>query len=78
MPEFGGMRRMVNRNDAAVSATVVSGEVVYEHGEFADGYGRTMRTGRFLRAGEPAGTVSPVQRGVGDPALGTMELQVAP
>ncbi len=78
MPEFGGMRRMVNRNDAAVSATVVSGEVVYEHGEFADGYGRTMRTGRFLRAGEPAGTVSPVQRRVGDPALGTMELQVAP
>ncbi len=62
MPEFGGISRMVNRNDAAVSATVVAGVVVYRAGEFAEGYGRTLGTGRFLRAGEPRGSVTPVRR----------------
>jgi len=62
MPEFGNMSRMVNRNDAAVSATIVSGELVFDHGEFVEGYGRTIGTGRFLRAGEPRGTVAPVRR----------------
>lgn len=62
MPEFGDMSRMVNRNDAAVAATVVSGELVYERGEFVEGYGRTLGTGRFLRAGEARGTVAPVRR----------------
>jgi N-acyl-D-aspartate/D-glutamate deacylase len=57
MPEFGGMSRMVNRNDHAVAATLVGGTVVYRSGEFTEGYGRTMHTGRFLRAGEPRGTV---------------------
>jgi N-acyl-D-aspartate/D-glutamate deacylase len=57
MPEFGGMSRMVNRNDRAVAATVVGGTVVYRDGEFVDGYGREFATGRFLRAGEPRGTV---------------------
>jgi N-acyl-D-aspartate/D-glutamate deacylase len=64
MPEFGGISRMVNRNDAAVSATVVAGVVVYRAGEFAEGYGRTLGTGRFLRAGEPRGSVTPVRRAV--------------
>ncbi len=59
MPAFGGFSRMVRRNDQAVSATIVCGEVVFEDGEFADGYGETRRTGRFLRAGEPVGTVTP-------------------
>ncbi|MCW2771446.1 MAG: hypothetical protein JWR27_2879, partial [Aeromicrobium sp.] len=62
MPEFGNMSRMVNRNDAAVTATVVTGEVVYDRGGFAEGYGRTLGTGRFLRAGEARGTVAPVRR----------------
>jgi N-acyl-D-aspartate/D-glutamate deacylase len=62
MPEFGNMSRMVNRNDAAVTATVVTGEVVYDRGDFAEGYGRTLGTGRFLRAGEARGTVAPVRR----------------
>ncbi len=62
MPEFGDMSRMVNRNDAAVSATIVTGEVVYERGEFVEGYGRTLGTGRFLRAGEARGSVTPVRR----------------
>ncbi|MET0930850.1 MAG: amidohydrolase family protein [Aeromicrobium sp.] len=62
MPEFGDMSRMVNRNDAAVTATIVTGEVVFERGTFVEGYGRTIGTGRFLRAGEPRGTVAPVRR----------------
>ena len=57
MPELGGLRRMVNRSDRAVAATLVGGRVVFEHGSFAPGFGRTARTGRFLRAGEPRGTV---------------------
>ncbi|EFQ83380.1 hypothetical protein HMPREF0063_11653 [Aeromicrobium marinum DSM 15272] len=67
MPEFGGMSRMVNRNDAAVAATIVSGEVVWSGGEFAPGYGTTLGTGRFLRADEPRGTVSAVRRLSGAP-----------
>ncbi|MGA8987213.1 N-acyl-D-amino-acid deacylase family protein [Aeromicrobium sp.] len=62
MPEFGNMSRMVNRNDAAVAATIVTGEVVFERGVFVEGYGRTLGTGRFLRAGEDRGTVAPVRR----------------
>ncbi len=62
MPAFGNMSRMVNRNDAAVSATIVSGVLVFERGDFVEGYGTTLGTGRFLRAGEPRGTVAPVRR----------------
>ncbi len=52
MPEFGGLSRMVRRNDDAVVATCVAGEVVFEAGTFAPGFGTTRRTGQFLRAGE--------------------------
>jgi N-acyl-D-aspartate/D-glutamate deacylase len=51
------MSRMVNRNDRAVAATVVGGRVVYRAGEFVAGYGTDFASGRFLRAGEPRGTV---------------------
>ncbi|MGH3524479.1 MAG: hypothetical protein ACRDU4_17050, partial [Mycobacterium sp.] len=47
---YGGLRRMVNRNDAAVVATGVGGAVVYRNGVFRDGYGTTAKSGRFLRA----------------------------
>jgi N-acyl-D-aspartate/D-glutamate deacylase len=57
MPEFGGMSRMVNRNDRAVAATLIGGKVVYRSGEFVAGYGKDFASGRFLRAGEPRGTV---------------------
>ncbi|MBV9486722.1 MAG: amidohydrolase family protein, partial [Frankiaceae bacterium] len=60
MPEFGGMSRMVNRNDDAVAATVVGGKVVFRNGEFAPGYGSEFAAGRFLRAGEPQGSVRDV------------------
>jgi N-acyl-D-aspartate/D-glutamate deacylase len=54
---YGGLSRMVNRNDAAVVATAVNGEMVFRNGEFRDGYGITAKSGRFLRAGgrQPAG-----------------------
>jgi len=51
MPGCPGVQRMVRRNDAAVTATVIGGEVVYRSGVFADGYGQTRRTGSFLAAG---------------------------
>jgi N-acyl-D-aspartate/D-glutamate deacylase len=54
--EFGGLRRMVNRSDRAVVATLIGGHVVFERGTFAPGYGETLRAGRFLRAGEPRGS----------------------
>jgi N-acyl-D-aspartate/D-glutamate deacylase len=50
VPFYGGLSRMVNRNDAAVVATGVNGTVVFRNGEFCDGYGTTVKSGRFLRA----------------------------
>jgi N-acyl-D-aspartate/D-glutamate deacylase len=52
VPFYGGLSRMVNRNDAAVVATGVNGTVVYRNGQFCEGYGTTMKSGRFLRADE--------------------------
>lgn len=54
MEGFGGLSRMVRRNDAAVRQTIISGEVVYEDGRFAPGFGETRRTGSFLCAGRAA------------------------
>ncbi|MBF6435315.1 N-acyl-D-amino-acid deacylase family protein [Nocardia cyriacigeorgica] len=51
MPEYGGIRRMVNRDNGAVTATIVNGRVVYRDGEFAEGLGRSWGPGRFLPAG---------------------------
>ena len=51
VPFYGGLRRMVNRNDEAVVATGVNGAVVFRNGEFGDGYGQTVKSGRYLRAG---------------------------
>ncbi|WP_054812618.1 N-acyl-D-amino-acid deacylase family protein [Nocardia arizonensis] len=53
-PFFGGLSRMVNRNDQAVVATGIGGRVVFRLGEFIEGYGRTVQTGRYLRAGDGA------------------------
>ncbi|BBZ45052.1 hypothetical protein MPRM_23330 [Mycobacterium parmense] len=58
VPFYGGLRRMVNRNDDAVVATGVGGAVVFggshTRGRFRDGYGQTVKSGRYLRAGERA------------------------
>jgi N-acyl-D-aspartate/D-glutamate deacylase len=55
VPFYGGLSRMVNRNDAAVTATGVNGAVVFRNGQFCEGYGETAKSGRFLRAaaGQP-------------------------
>ncbi|UQX09773.1 N-acyl-D-amino-acid deacylase family protein [Candidatus Mycobacterium methanotrophicum] len=50
VPFYGGLSRMVNRNDAAVLATGVNGAIVFRHGQFRDGYGKTAKSGRYLRA----------------------------
>ena len=51
VPFYGGLSRMVNRNDDTVIATGVGGRVVFARGEFSQGYGSTVRSGRYLRAG---------------------------
>ncbi|WP_194818268.1 amidohydrolase family protein [Nocardia sp. XZ_19_385] len=44
------VRRMVNRNDRAVAATLVNGHLLYEYGKFAKGFGTDLHAGTFLRA----------------------------
>jgi N-acyl-D-aspartate/D-glutamate deacylase len=56
--QYGGLSRMVNRNDATVSLVMVSGRAVWRAGAPADGLGKE-RTGQFLRAGEPAPALRP-------------------
>jgi N-acyl-D-aspartate/D-glutamate deacylase len=51
VPFYGGLRRMVNRNDEAVVATGINGAVVFHKGQFRDGYGQSVKSGRYLRAG---------------------------
>lgn len=50
VPFYGGLSRMVNRSDRAVVATAVSGTVVFREGQFREGYGETVKSGRYLRA----------------------------
>lgn len=49
---FGGVRRMVRRNDDAITATLIGGRVVYTPAGFVDGYGTTQGFGRFLKRGQ--------------------------
>lgn len=51
VPFYGGLSRMVNRNDDAVVATAVNGQVVFRNGEFREGYGESVKSGHYLRAG---------------------------
>ncbi len=48
--QYGGMARMVNRNDDTVNAVFVGGQAVFLDGEPTEVLG-TQRTGSFLRAG---------------------------
>src|SRR4051794_29985096 len=50
---YGGLSRMVNRNDATVSLVLVGGRAVWRSGAPTPVLG-SERTGRFLRHGEPA------------------------
>ncbi|MCV7198141.1 N-acyl-D-amino-acid deacylase family protein [Mycobacterium angelicum] len=57
---YGGLSRMVNRNDAAVNAVFVSGRQVFRDGQPTTILGRE-RTGGFLRAdGRPRNVPRPV------------------
>ena len=47
--QYGGMSRMVNRNDNTVSAVLVAGQAVFLNGQPTEVLG-TERTGSFLRA----------------------------
>ena len=51
--QYGGLSRMVNRNDATVTAVLVGGRAVFLDGVPTDLVGR-QRTGRFLRAAHKA------------------------
>jgi N-acyl-D-aspartate/D-glutamate deacylase len=51
---YGGLSRMVNRNDDTVSCVLVSGQVAFSAGQAAPALGK-QRFGQFLRAG-PAST----------------------
>jgi N-acyl-D-aspartate/D-glutamate deacylase len=59
--QYGGMARMVNRNDDTVNAVFVGGQAVFLDGEPTEVLG-TRRTGSFLRAGQS--TPAPSTKGV--------------
>lgn len=59
--QYGGLSRMVNRNDDTVTAVLVGGRTVFADGRLTDLVGRT-RTGRFLRAAHRVASV-PAQKG---------------
>ncbi|WP_441964032.1 N-acyl-D-amino-acid deacylase family protein [Mycolicibacterium houstonense] len=54
---YGGLSRMVNRNDDTVTAVLVGGRTVFADGRLTGLVG-TERTGRFLRAAHHAPAVS--------------------
>ncbi|CAA0133448.1 putative protein [Mycolicibacterium vanbaalenii] len=60
--QYGGLSRMVNRNDDTVTAVFVGGRAVFLDGELTDVVG-SQRTGRFLRAAHRAPALG-VQEGV--------------
>jgi N-acyl-D-aspartate/D-glutamate deacylase len=59
--QYGGLSRMVNRNDATVTAVLVGGRAVFLDGVATELVGR-QRTGRFLRAAHKAPAL-PTQKG---------------
>jgi N-acyl-D-aspartate/D-glutamate deacylase len=59
--QYGGLSRMVNRNDDTVNAVFVGGRAVFLDGRLTDLVG-TQRTGRFLRAAHKAPAL-PVDEG---------------
>jgi N-acyl-D-aspartate/D-glutamate deacylase len=58
--QYGGLSRMVNRNDATVNAVFVAGRAVFRDGVSTEVLGNE-RTGSFLRAEQA--TPAPTQRG---------------
>ncbi len=67
IPAFGGMRRMVNRNDATVRAVMVAGRTVFAEGAPTDLLGN-RRIGSFLRADGRPRNVPPREPAAADAA----------
>jgi N-acyl-D-aspartate/D-glutamate deacylase len=55
--QYGGLSRMVNRNDATVRAVLVDGRTLLRDGQLTEALGRE-RTGRFLRVDEQVPSVA--------------------
>lgn len=55
--QYGGLSRMVNRNDQTVTAVLVGGHTVFTDGQLTDLVGK-QRTGRFLRAAHQTPSIS--------------------
>ncbi|MFA1702866.1 amidohydrolase family protein [Mycobacterium intracellulare] len=55
---YGGLSRMVNRNDETVTAVLVSGKLAFAAGKAAPALGKE-RFGQFLRAGSPSRKLAP-------------------
>ena len=63
--QYGGLNRMVNRNNDTVTAVLVSGQTVVRGGEPTDLVG-TTRTGQFLRANQQAPALLPQEGELAD------------
>jgi N-acyl-D-aspartate/D-glutamate deacylase len=61
--QYGGLSRMVNRNDDTVSAVLVAGQAVFINGQATEVLG-TRRTGSFLRANTTTPATKPVAAAV--------------
>ena len=68
MEGFGGLMRMVNRSDGAVSAVLVNGRVAFEDGVFARALGVETGFGQFLAAGEKTAAGARASRRTSDAA----------
>ncbi|WP_166905106.1 amidohydrolase family protein [Mycobacterium sp. DL440] len=55
--QYGGLSRMVNRNDDTVTAVLVGGRTVFAHGALTELVGH-QRTGQFLRAAHRVPSIS--------------------
>jgi N-acyl-D-aspartate/D-glutamate deacylase len=53
VPGFNGLRRLVRRNDDAVDAVLVAGQVAVRSGQLESDVGQGRRYGSVLRAGQP-------------------------
>ncbi|MCX7549015.1 amidohydrolase family protein [Xanthomarina sp. F1114] len=46
--EFENYKRLVNRNEGVVSQVMVGGKIIFEHENFVESYGESIKYGRFL------------------------------
>jgi N-acyl-D-aspartate/D-glutamate deacylase len=47
--EFNGFKRLVNRNEKLMHTVIVGGKIIFKEDAFVEGYGKTFKTGRFLK-----------------------------